>query len=114
MARTLAGMRVAAGRGEGPVWGDEISFVRAGLPVRLGLSLDHDSPRPFPDAPRPCWHLSISQYPEGGRAEAAAEVEVIGWVIAGWPDAREVAIYTMATGAARHAEVPYSRAGAAS
>lgn len=81
------------------------SFV-SGTPIHLTLSYEDRSDGLIcPDAPLLRWHLSISER-IGRDQRAVSEAELIGWVMAGFPDATTVATYTLATAAARHSDIP--------
>ena len=85
------------------------SFI-SGQPVHLALSRENlPETLGYLDAPTVRWHLSISAITDR-RRYPATEDELIGWIVAGFPEATRVAIYTLATAAAIHADIPIDTA----
>ena len=75
--------------------------------VQVGVFLD------FMRYPHPHWHLSISRV-TGRHLEhrtAVSVKEITAWVQAGFPTATAIRTYTLATGAARHAEITTDTSG---
>jgi hypothetical protein len=110
MSRTLQEMKLAARQdaadrasAEPPklIRRRERSFI-TGKPLDLALTYGDAAD---PSHPGPQWHLSESEM-VGGRRQPVSEAELAGWVIAGFDQATRFTTYTLATGTARHADIP--------
>lgn len=75
-------------------------------PVSIGLSFSERPNDSFPGAPTPCWYLSIAEHVPGVGFQAASDVDLVAWIMAGFPTVTRFARYTMATGVAQHAQIP--------
>ncbi len=74
-------------------------------PIHLLLSFENSPDSlSYEGAPVRRWHLSMSQV-LGRDRQPVSDPEILG-IIAGFPDATEVATYTVATGSAHHADIP--------
>ena len=87
----------------------ERSFIAQG-PIHLSLSR-HDRPVIVGSevAMIGRWHLSISRL-VGRDRQPAENAELIGWIIAGFPEATRITIYMLNTGTAIHADIPFDPA----
>lgn len=114
MAALMEQLKTAARRsGDGrPVFTDgPVESLARTNRVSIGLSYNEGPNDSFPGAPTPCWYLSISEYVPGAGYQAASEVDLIAWVMAGFPTVTRFAEYTMATAVARHAQCRSNPAG---
>ena len=76
----------------------ERSWITSARPVPLiNISMSYEA--------EAGWYMSASQT-VGGKREPATRVEMTGWVMAGWPQARQMITWQMSTGAALHVVVP--------
>ena len=76
----------------------ERSWITSAKPVPvISMSLSYEA--------ESGWYMSASQA-VGKKREPATRVEMTGWVMAGWPDARQMITWELNTRAALHVLVP--------